>query len=121
MVIAVLFAATPIFLGCGKSPESTVESFYYAVSKGEITEAKGYISAILVGMLGEAKLSAALSSETESIRACGGIKSIDVKLQGEGDVRTGQATITYAGNCAAKTEKTKLVKEDGKWKISANK
>ena len=116
-----LTLSTLLLTGCGKSPESTVESFYKAVGKGEITEAQGYLSAQLVAMLGQGKLAAALSQETESIRNCGGIKSVDVKLQGEGEVRTGIATVNYGGNCAAKTEKTKLIKEDGKWKITIDK
>ncbi len=116
----VLVAAATL-LGCARSPESTVESFYWAVGKGEITEAKSYVSAQLIGMLGDPKLSAALSSETERIRSCGGIKSVEVKLQGEGEVRTGMATVAYAGRCPTKTETVKLIKEDGKWKITASK
>ena len=107
--------------GCSKSPESSVESFYKAISKGEITEAQGYVSAQLIGMLGPQKFSAALASESERIRACGGIKDIAVKLQGEGEIRSGTTTVTYGGDCAPKIEKTKLIKEDGKWKITASK
>lgn len=110
-----------LLAGCGKSPESTIESFYFALSKGEITEAKSYVSAQLVGMLGEQKLSAALSQEAETIRNCGGIKSVEVKLEGEGEVRTGTTSVTYAGECRPKKEKTKLIKEDGKWKITGHK
>jgi PBP1b-binding outer membrane lipoprotein LpoB len=117
--IAAILGAV-FLVGCGKSPESTVESFYKAVAKGEITEAQGYVSAQLVGMMGQGKISAALSQQTESIRKCGGIKSVDVKLQGEGDVRSGSATVNYA-NCKANTEKVELIKEDGKWKITASK
>lgn len=110
-----------LLAGCSKSPESTVESFYQAIAKGEITEAQGYVSAQLVAMLGQGKLSSALAGETERIRGCGGIKSVEVKLQGEGEVRTGTSVITYGGKCPTKTENIKLIKEDGKWKISANK
>lgn len=118
-LIAVL--AIALLAGCSKSPESTIESFYRAIAKGEVTEARGYVSAQLVGMLGEQKLSAALSNEAQRIQACGGIKSIDVKLQGEGELRSGMATISYHGSCSPKTEQTKLIKEDGRWKITANK
>ena len=118
---SIVLVAVALLSGCGKSPESTVESFYRALAKGEITEAKGYVSAQLIGMMGGGKLSAALSSETERIRACGGIKSIEVKMQGEGEIRSGTATVTYSGKCPPKTENTKLIKEDGKWKITASK
>lgn len=117
---AVLTAIT-LLSGCGKSPESTVESFYRSLESGKITEAKSYVSAQLIGMLGEAKLSAALSSETEKIAACGGIKDVEVKLEGEGEVRSGATTVTYGGKCPPRNEKTKLIKEDGKWKIAASK
>lgn len=119
-VAFILFAST-LLSGCGKSPESSVESFYRALASGEITEAKSHVSAQLAGMLGEAKLSAALSGETEKIRACGGISNIQVSLVGEGEVRSGTVTVTYKGNCQPKNEKTKLIKEDGKWKITSSK
>lgn len=118
--LVAIFGAV-FLVGCGKSPESTVESFYKAVAKGEITEAQGYVSAQLVGLMGQGKMSAALSSEAERVRACGGLKSVVVRLEGEGELRSGTATVTYSGNCLPKTEKTKLIKEDGKWKITASK
>lgn len=120
LLVTMLFACT-FLAGCGKSPESTVESFYRSLASGEITEAKSYLSVQLAGMLGEAKLSAALSKETEKIRACGGIKKIEVKLQGEGEVRSGTAAVTFGGKCSPINERTKLIKENGKWKITASK
>lgn len=121
LAATVVLASVTLLTGCGKSPESTVESFYRSLASGEITEAKNYVSAQLVGMLGDAKLSAALSAESEKIRACGGIKNVEVKLQGEGEVRSGSAIVTYGGECPPRNEKTKLIKEDGKWKITASK
>lgn len=118
--IAAIFCALCL-AGCAKSPESAVEAFYKAVAKGEISEARGYVSSQLIDMLGSQKLSAALASESENIRACGGIKKIAVELQGEGEVRSGTSTITYGGDCPSKTEKLKLLKEEGKWKITVNK
>ena len=119
--LAVLIATTLILTGCAKSPESTVESFYKAVGKGEITEAQTYVSSQVTGMLGSQKLAAALAQESEQVGKCGGIKSIDVKLEGQGEVRSGTAMVTYAGKCPPKNERVKLVKEDGKWKIGASK
>lgn len=117
-----LIVATALILsGCAKSPESTVESFYRAVSKGELTEAQGYLSLQIAGMMGPRKLSAALAAESERVQQCGGIKSVDVKLEGQGEVRSGIAKVVYAGQCPQKNEKVKLIKEDGKWKIGASK
>jgi hypothetical protein len=119
--LATSIAATLMLTGCAKSPESTVESFYKAVGKGEITEAQTYVSSQVTGMLGPQKMAAALAAESEQIRKCGGIKSIDVKLEGQGEVRSGTAMVTYAGQCPPKNEHVKLIKEDGKWKIGASK
>ena len=115
-----VFAAT--LYGCGKpqSPESIVESSYRAIGKGEITEAKSYLSAQVVGMLGDAKLSAVLASQSQKIASCGGIKNVEVKLQGEGEVRAGTATVTFGGTCPPKTDNVKLLKENGKWKITGD-
>jgi len=114
-------ACISLLSSCAKTPESTVENFYEAIASGEITEAKSYLSAQIAGMLGDAKLSAVLSGESEKIQKCGGIKSIEVDMQGEGELRSGTATVTFNGDCRAKVEKTKLIKEDGIWKITASK
>lgn len=110
-----------VLCGCGRSPASIVERFYRAVGKGEITEAKGYLSAQLGAMLGDAKVTTLLSTETAKVQSCGGIKTVDVALNGAGEVQSGTVTVTYNGKCSQKTEKVKLVKEDGKWKIAPEK
>jgi len=99
ILIAATVLMTTVLSGCSKSPESTVESFYKAVGKGEIKEAKSYLSAEITSMLDDRKLTTSLSGEAEKIAACGGIKSVDVKLQGEGEIRSGVATVAYKGNC----------------------
>lgn len=107
---------------CGKSPESTVESFYRAMGKGEVTEAKTYLSSEMINTLGDAKLSRVISSESARISECGGIKKVETDLKGEGEVRSGTAVVSYvADKCKAKSFKTKMVKEDGKWKITISK
>jgi hypothetical protein len=107
--------------GCGRSPESTVEKFYTSVEKGEISEAKKSLSPQLSAFLGDQKLSAALAGETERISKCGGIKSIRSALETKGEVAAGTTTVEYKGECQTRTEKTKLVKADGNWQITANK
>lgn len=107
--------------GCGTSPESTVKGFYTNIEKGEISEAKKALSLQLSAFLGDQKLSASLARETERISECGGIKSIRSKLETKGEVAVGTTTVEYKGKCKEKAEKTKLVKENGSWKITANK
>lgn len=117
----VVLACALTLAACATSPESTVRNFYYAVEAGEVTEAQSYVSAQLVGMVGEQKMSAGLAQQAERIRACGGIESVDVELEGEGEIRTGTAIITYEGECPPENETIKLVKEDGEWKLGATK
>jgi hypothetical protein len=114
-------ATIALLTGCGTSPESTVKQFYTNVEKGQITDATKSLSPQLSALLGERKLSAALASETERIGKCGGIKSISTDLEIKGEVAVGMTTVEYKGECKAKVEKTKLVNENGNWKITANK
>ena len=117
-----LVAASAVLLtACGKSPESIPERFYSALDKSELTEAKSHLSKGIVTLMGDAKLQSVLSKEADKIKSCGGIKSVSCKLQGEGDIRRGTTTVTFGGACPQDTEKVKLVKEDGAWKITADK
>jgi ketosteroid isomerase-like protein len=107
--------------GCAKGPERTVENFYTAIEKGEIDEAQGYLSSSLVQMLPPAKITAGLTKQHEEIVRCGGIKNIEVDLEGEGDVRSGTATVTYRGDCSVDSEGVKLAREEGEWRLQADK
>ena len=117
LLLAVSIASTFMLTGCAKSPESTVESFYKAVGNAELTQARTYFSSEVTGMIGPKKLEASLAHKSERVKKCGGIKSIDVKLEGQGEVRSGTALITFGGNCPPNTERVKLINEDGKWKL----
>lgn len=119
--LAVSIVTMMLTTGCAKSPDSTVKSFYTSVGKGEITEAQTYLSSQVRGMIGPQKLSAVLAKESERVGRCGGIKSIDVKLEGQGEVRSGTATVSYSGECPPQNENVKLTKEDGKWKLATTK
>lgn len=121
LAVGVLSVTLLSLTGCAASPESTVRNFYIAVEKGEITKAKTYLSAQLVGMIGNDKLSAGLAARSEQVRKCGGVKSIDVALEGQGEVRSGTVTVTFNGGCPPESDKVKLVKEDGKWKMGIEK
>jgi hypothetical protein len=110
-----------VMAGCAKGPEATVENFYAAVGKGEITEAQGYLSSKIKGFLPPEKLAAGLTEEHKRVLGCGGIKSVKVTLEGEGEVRFGTATVSYRGECPEKTEKVSLVQEQGQWKLAPSK
>ena len=118
---ALIVASASLFVACSKSPESTIDSFYHALEKGEVVEAKSYVSQQIVALMGDAKLSSALVKEAEKIKTCGGIKNIEKKLEGQGEIQSGTTVVTFGGKCPPRSEKAKLVKEDGKWKITATK
>lgn len=120
-LVAVPVVVLLLLSGCAKGPESTVENFYAAVGKGEISEAQGYLSSQVRGLLPAEKLAASLKEEHKRVVACGGIKAVKVKLEGEGEVRFGTATVSYRGECPEKTEEVNLVQEQGQWKLAPNK
>jgi len=115
------FACAGLLAGCAPSPKSSIDNFIGSVEKGNLTEAQSYISSSIKGMLGESKLKQALAEKSEEMAQCGGVKSIDVDLKGEGEYRTGTYTVHYKGDCAPEDNEVKLVKEDGKWKLGVNK
>jgi len=102
-------------------PEATVKRFYSAVEDGEIDKATGLVSSRIINLLGEDKLRKALSEQALEIKEKGGIKSVKVdELNEVGEIAEGKVTITY-GNGTQETEEVKLTKEDGKWKLDAEK
>ncbi|HQL47721.1 MAG TPA: DUF4878 domain-containing protein [Holophaga sp.] len=114
-------AALVLLVSCARSAESSVERFYLCLSDGKVTEAKELVSKQLLGMAGENKIQAALAKEAEQIQAKGGIKSVVVQLEGKGEIRSGKATITYKNVEGPRVEKVKVIKEDGTWKLTADK
>lgn len=102
-------------------PEATVKRFYSAMEDGEIDEAAGLLSGRIVGLLGEDKLRKALSEQALEIKKKGGIKSVKIDEMNEvGEIAEGKVTITF-GDGSTKTDTVKLLKEDGKWKLDADK
>jgi len=93
--LAVFTVVTVLLTGCAESPEAAVKTFYKAVDKGEITQARHYLSSQLVSLLGERKLSAALVRFAERVSKCGGFKSVEVTLTGQGEIRSGTARAFY--------------------------
>lgn len=107
------------FVGCGGSsgPEDIVKDFFKSIEAGNVDAASDMMSTQIVSMLGKEKLAQAIEEQSKEIKGKGGISSIDIKDKEETkDAITMNVTITY-GDGSTKTEKTKLVLEDGKWKI----
>lgn len=117
------FVASCAFVvtGCAPSPSTTIHNFARSVEKGNYKEARSYLSSSIKGMMGEEKLNAALAKNRENILECGGIKSIETDIKGEGEYRRGTYTTTYKGNCSSSNHEVKLIKEEGRWKIGLDK
>lgn len=106
---------------CSKGPESTVEAFHEAVSKGALSEAKEYLNPAVAQTLGPQKLDAILAAQAEQVQKCGGVASLKTEITGEGEIRNGTVTIDFKGDCPTKTDNIKLQKIDGKWMIGGGK
>jgi hypothetical protein len=112
---------TSVLFSCKESPEDVVLKFYRSVESGEISKAKECLARPLVDRFGD-KIGESLARESEKIGKCGGIKDIQIDLQGKGEIRNGKATISFKGDCPEnKTDKISLIQEDGEWKINLSK
>lgn len=108
--------------GCGgNEPKDVVRDFIYAVDEGNTTEAVGYFSSSLKAKVPERKLRGGIVEMQSDLSEQGGVKEVEILEQTiEGTTATVRARlITEQGE--GETETTKLVKEDGEWKMRADK
>ncbi len=111
-----------IISGCGSAgsgPGTTVEKYYQAVESGKSDAAlKLFSSKELEDEDTKKKLLALIAMGTEEIKTKDGIKSIEIeKEEIDGDSAKVTAKVTY-GNGKTDSQKVKLIKEDGKWKLT---
>jgi hypothetical protein len=109
-------------LACGLSsgPGSTVVNFFRAIEKGEIQEAKSYMSSSTLQTLGTDKWDVALAQLTQEISNQGGIDKIKITEEDTtGDISKVTAQITF-GDGSVETSVMDLIKEDGQWKLQIN-
>lgn len=101
-------------------PTATVESFYRAVESGDIDKAQSLLSGQVYALAGDGKIRAAMEAQSRQIKARGGIKSIETKV----DERESHARVTARvvfGDGGEGRETLKLIKENGSWKIAPDK
>lgn len=118
---AAALATVVLLSACSAGPEAAVRGFYKAIDANDIPTAKGYLSSQITDMLGDAKLDMALGEGARSMAQCGGLDKVEVELAGEGDKRSGTATVSFDGQCPAKQDQVSLVKEEDGWKIGLGK
>ena len=115
LVLALLVACA------GRTPSAAVNNFYRAVEKGDTDTAISLITPEVVGLIGENKIRAGLQEQGLKIRQKGGIASIELRDEAVvGEIATLTAVLTY-GDGSSDTEKTKLRKMNGEWKIQPEK
>lgn len=114
--------ALALLVACaGRTPSSAVKSFYRAVEKGDTDTAISLITPELVGLVGENKIRAGLQDQGLKIKQKGGISDIEIRDEAVvGEIATLTAVLTF-GDGSSDTEKTKLRKMNGSWKIQPEK
>jgi hypothetical protein len=121
--VVLVLALCLVTAGCGflnMGPEATVKKFYKAVENGDIDDAIDLLSNKMK-TVGKDKLRAGLAELTRDMKSKGGVKNLEiVKMNVTGDVADGQIKIEF-GDGSSKTDTVKLIKEEGKWKLDADK
>lgn len=117
-LVAVLIALSACL---ASGPGGAVKSFYKAIENGKIEDALGLVSSQVTSSLGLDKTRAALTKASRDIHEKGGVAKFEiVKEDVVGEVAEVEIHIRY-GNGTEETEKVKLVKEEGRWKIQPEK
>ncbi len=102
-------------------PVRVVKAFYRHVEKLEIQKALELVSMRLRNQLGDGKLRAALEKQGRELREKGGVDKIEiVREETTGDVAFVYGVVVY-GNGEREDDKTKLVRENGEWRLDADK
>jgi len=122
IIYFVLFSFIFLYTSCGSpSKPSDVSKEFMKKIENNDKSAKDMLSKQLVAMVGEEKLNKAIEQQSVKIKDKGGIKSMEVlKEEATDSTATVEMKITY-GNGETDTDKSQLVKEDGKWKLSPSK
>lgn len=102
-------------------PVRVVKAFFRHLEGLEIQKALELVSMRLRNRLGDSKLRAALEKQGRELRAKGGIDKIEiVREEATGDVAFVYAVVVY-GNGERQDDKSKLVRENGEWRLDADK
>lgn len=118
----IILSVAMLLSACSKNstPADVAKESMYMVEKGDVS-VKDLMSKQLVSTFGEEKLDKAIQEESKRIKEKGGIASIEVLDEKiEDTTATVKLKINY-GNGTSKEDKSKLVKEDGKWKLTVSK
>lgn len=115
--LSITLIFSTLLVGCQKSPDSTIETFYRQLESGDTRAAEKYVGRKVADLFGSERIILALDKAAKKINDCGGIKSIAVQLEKENDSAEGRVTVTYAGECPERRERVALERQNGTWGI----
>lgn len=108
-------------VGCAAGPASAVTEFYEALEEGRIEDATEYISADLRDQVPAAKLREGLRGAAQQVIDKGGIEELEVTEE-EVTGELGRVTVRIEfGNGEESIETTRVVLEDGTWRLKPEK
>jgi hypothetical protein len=116
-----VFMLVLMLCACSQSPESTVEAYFDAVADNRVEEAIDFYSLKDVKesnlTTAKGKLQMIVGEQHARIEKNGGLASVKAKLvEQKDDEATVEVEISYK-NGQTKTDRIRLVKESGRWKL----
>jgi len=125
LTIALFALAGLLLVACSSKPESSVESFYHAIAKGDPEKALTYITftEVAANNMQRAKRRAemAIDAIQNKIEANDGLKNIQILESNiDGADNTGQfkLTLTFSNNKQDTTTPIVTIHENGRWKLT---
>ncbi len=121
-ILVFLATASLLVIACGAtSPSGTVRKFYGYLQAEDAEKALSLFSVQFVNTLGRDKLLAGIERTIQQVETKGGIKSVQIKEEEiDGDSAKVLSVVRF-GNGEESSDTTKLVMEDGSWKLSPSK
>ncbi len=117
-----LAAVTMLLVACGATtPAGTVRKFYGSLQEGNAEKALSFVSQSFVDTLGREKLLVGLESTIGEIKTKGGIKSIKITDESIDGEAANVSSVVVFGNGEESADTTKLIKENGSWKLAPSK
>ena len=115
--ITTIIASAVLLTACGaaRTPEEIVVEHYRAIETGNKKGMLEHVDPGRIKMLGENLHLAQYEKGAAEFKACGGIKSIEVELQGDEKYKTGKTSFAFNGKCPAYKSPVRLAFKDGKW------
>ena len=123
-LFAVALITTFVFINCGggpSGPKDIVKDSFKMMEENDQSGLKDLLSAQVKALVDDKKLEEGMNNKYEEIKAKGGITNIEFLSE---DIQEQEANfkvkLTY-GDGSENTEKVKLVKEEGDWKLGVSK